>query len=197
MVIQLTDATLNKATETIVEAFSQDKVFLWIFDGEKKYQQNAYPVVRTWVKWVMLYGFAYMTPGCEAVILCKYPGRHYFSIWTLLRSGMIKTPLMVGPKSLMRIMKTDHFFTRQQMKAMGSNRFFYCWMLGASSHFRHQGYAQSLMDYTFHANKFAVPCYLETSSADNVVYYQKHGFKLLSSAVLPGSGIEMYNMRRD
>jgi GNAT superfamily N-acetyltransferase len=42
-----------------------------------------------------------------------------------------------------------------------------------------------------------IPCYLDTGTARNVRFYERHGFRVLAEGVVPGSSLRIWAMRRD
>ena len=189
---------LDRATATLFSAFENDPLMLWMFDGIDNYKLNAVKVIRTWVKWTILYGLAIATPEFEAVALRKLPGKHKFTLWQMIRSSIIKTPMLVDKKIFDNIMAYDNLSLSEQHKNMKSDNFWYCWLIGTEPHHRNQGHAKKLMDYTFdQANESKLPCYLETGTHDNVALHTKRGYELKSSFVLPHSTLQVFCMARE
>ena len=46
------------------------------------------------------------------------------------------------------------------------------------------------------ADATGVPCYLETQSADNVRFYERHGFAVAEAGEVPGQPLKMWAMIR-
>jgi GNAT superfamily N-acetyltransferase len=47
------------------------------------------------------------------------------------------------------------------------------------------------------ADAAGAPCYLETQTADNVRFYQRHGFTVVEKGEVPGQGWPMWAMLRE
>ena len=47
------------------------------------------------------------------------------------------------------------------------------------------------------ADAARLPCYLDTTLAENVIFYQKLGFHVLVETVEPESGLQLWTLQRD
>lgn len=69
--------------------------------------------------------------------------------------------------------------------------------IGVADHHRRRGLAQALLAPVLaSADAEALPAYLETSSVDNVVLYQRAGFTVLDHVALPDGGPTVWGMAR-
>lgn len=196
-IVNISTHTLDQATDTLFLAFANDPLLLWMFDGKENYLKNGRWTFNTWIKWTMRYGIAIATPNCEAVALRKKPGKHHFSLWGLWRSGMLKTRAVLGPTAFNKIQVIDSLFKTAQRKNMGSDLFWYCWLIGTHPHHQRRGFGKALMNYTFDlANASQLPCYLETATEDNVRIHSKQGYCVNSSFEVPSSEIKIYSMSK-
>lgn len=196
-VITLSKKDLDQAAETLYAAFMNDPLILWMFGDKENYLKNARWAFKTWIRWATLYGVAIATPHFEAIALRKKPGKHRFTLWNLWRSGMLATPARLGQTAMQRIEIFDRLSNAEQLKNIGSDQFWYCWMIGTHPDHQQQGFGKALMQHTFQLAKATqLPCYLETATAKNVEIHQKNGYQLLSSFDLPDSDVKIYCMRR-
>ena len=197
-IIQLSKQNIDQAAKTLYLAFRNDPLMLWMFDGQDNYDQKAPWAIKSWIKWSMLYGVAIATPNCEAVAIRKKPGKHDFSLWSVIRAGMWRTSFVLGKTIDKKLMSLDKIMHEEQVKNMGSDQFWYLWLIGTHPDFRQQGHAKKLLNYTFDlAHHSQLPCYLETATTSNVTMHQKMGFKLLSTIKIPDSTVELYCMAKD
>lgn len=78
------------------------------------------------------------------------------------------------------------------------DKHWYLYFLGVDPARQGQGTGGRLLREVLpQADAQRVPCYLEISAERNVGFYQKHGFKVMSEAVLPDNGPRMWFMRRE
>jgi len=100
--IQKTEIT--QAVNTLHLAFRDDPLMLWIFGNQSNYQTRGKSLLLPCIQYCILYGIVYRTENFEAVALRRKPGDLKMSFWRLIRSGMIKTPSMLGKEAFDRLM---------------------------------------------------------------------------------------------
>lgn len=179
-IIPIRTADIAKASETLFRAFENDALLLWLFGGKDNYHQKALKPFQTWTKWCVDYGMAFATDNLAAVTLWKKPGNHRFTLWQLLRTGMLLTPCALDSAIRKRVLLFENFIKTEYLKLVGGDQFCYCWLLGTDDNFRKQGFAKLLMDHVFNLVETThLPLFLETSKQENVIFYEKLGFKVL------------------
>ncbi len=197
-IIQIVPAQVKTAAQVLSDAFTEDPLMLWMFNGKKNYSQQAKLMFELWLNWAVHYGLAIATSHFEAVAVRKKPGHHHFSFFTLLRSGLWKSFLIMGKENFARLMILGDAMEKEQRINMNNDLFWHCWILGTEPKFRGKGFANQLINYTnqlAHDTKF--PCYLETFNQKNVPFFESKGFKLLSTVNLEHSKLTMYSMKKN
>ena len=115
-IINLSNRNLEQAATTLHLAFKTDPLMLWMFDGQENYDQKALWAIKSWIKWCILYGVAITTKNFEAVALRKKPGKHNFSLWSVIRSGMWRSASVLGSNINDRMMLLDKLLGEEQLK---------------------------------------------------------------------------------
>ena len=73
----------------------------------------------------------------------------------------------------------------------------YLWALGVTPASQGQGIGGSLLRPVLaRADAAGLPCYLETESERNVVFYRRHGFEVLTAQMPPGHTLMLWTMAR-
>lgn len=73
----------------------------------------------------------------------------------------------------------------------------YLQLLGTHPDWQRRGLGAALMEVMFErADTEGLPCYLETETERNVVYYRRHGFEVRSEWDVPMGGPHMWGMLR-
>jgi GNAT superfamily N-acetyltransferase len=189
---------VRNAAITLFHAFKEDPLITWIFQDKKLYEEKAVELFETWVKYCVLYGKGIKTNDFKSIALRKKPGDLKLPIWRLFRSGMFKTPSILGKEAFKRLIEFDKLSSLEKQKNMGKQLFWYCWVLGTDPKYQHRGYGGALMEYTFEmAKQDQLPCYLETASETSMQLHLHKGYKLLSKFTLPHSDINIYAMLRE
>ena len=195
---EITPNEIEQAAKTLFAAFENDPLMLWIFGDKRLYNEKAVAVLKTWVKYCVLYGKAFRTNNFEAIALRRKPGDTHFSFWRMLRSGMVTTPSVLGKAAFKRLMQFDELATQMKKEQGIIQHFWYCWMLGTKPALQKQGFGKALMTHTFNMAKQAkLPCYLETVSESSKQVHLHAGYKTVAEAMLPESDIKITAMLRD
>jgi GNAT superfamily N-acetyltransferase len=143
------------------------------------------------------YGDVQMAPAKDGVAIWLRPGQTDQSLWRLLRAGTVFLPLRFNWQTNRRLLHYMNCADTQHARH-APGRHWYLYFLGVDPNRQGQGTGSRLLREVLpQADAQHVPCYLETSAERNVGFYQKHGFKVLSEAVLPDHGPRMWFMRRD
>ncbi len=199
--IEITSITLNeieKAASTLFQAFKHDSLLQWIYADQTAYDEKGISIIRTWVKYCILYGKAYRTQNFEAIALRKIPGDTHLTFWRMLRSGMLSTPGILGKQAFKRLLQLDDLVVKERKKHMGDQQYWYCWMLGTKPEYQNKGFGKALMQHTFNrAEDTLLPCYLETASESAKQVHIKNGYKVLSEITLPESSVLLTSMIRE
>ncbi|MDP3560748.1 MAG: GNAT family N-acetyltransferase [Legionellaceae bacterium] len=140
---------VDEASITLFHAFRKDPLIQWIYNDQWSYETRGLAILRTWVKYCMLYGKAFKTNNLEAVVLRKKPGDEKLTFWHMLRSGMLSTPAILGKEAFSRLMEFDNLMMQERKRNMDDKIYWYCWMLGTKPECQNQGFANALMKYTF------------------------------------------------
>lgn len=193
--IQKSDA--NRAAETLHQAFRDDPLLLWIFGGQSEYDIKGKALLLTWVNYCILYGITYRTENFEAIALRRQPKDFDISLWRLFRSGMLKTPSILGNDAFDRLMIVDKLSKAVKKQYMKDKKFIYCWNIGTLPGHRGQGYGSSLMQATFdYAKQNNLPCYLEVASEKSKQIHLGKGYKVVTDFELPNSSVKVTAMIR-
>ncbi len=186
---------IDETANTLFCAFQNDPMMQYIFDGEENYQSKGPAVIKTWIAYCVRYGKAFRTSGFESVGIRRKPGDLKMSLWRILRSGMIKTPQLIGKDGLKRIETLEKALTEQKIKNMGNKKFWYCWVLGTKPEKQGYGFGSAIMRRTFElAKNDNLPCYLETVTESALSVHKKKGYQLLSEFLIPDSQLKIFCM---
>ncbi|QBR84179.1 N-acetyltransferase [Legionella israelensis] len=189
---------IRDAAFTLFQAFQQDPFMRWVFITEENYYKNALAVIETWVKYSILYGWAWRTEHFESVALRLKPGDLQNSFWRFFRSGMLKTPKLMGKESFRRLMFISNTSQKIKKEQMKNHPFIYCWFLGTKPELQGQGFGSTLMKKTFSiAEQLGVDCYLETGSDRSKKIHMSQGYQTLQEYMTPDKAITITVMLKN
>ncbi len=182
-IIEIKKQDIKRAAEVLTLSFQDDPIFQHIFKSSEKYQRIAPWMFATWVRWTVLYGKGWMTEDGSAIVLMRSPGKANMSLWSMIRAGMLPTPVKLGIGAFKRfyfeIVAILHAVT------MGNEPHWYGWMIGVNPLEQHKGIGMQLMNHCFKlADEMQLPIYLETSVEKNVSLYNYKDFSVKDTATI-------------
>lgn len=197
-IIELKKEHIKKAAEILTLSFKDDPIFKYIFKTSEKYYKVAPWMFATWVKWAVLFGKGWMTEDGSAVVLMRAPGKAHMSLWSMIRAGMLPTPVKLGLRAFKRFyFEIVATLDKKHGEIMVDIPHWYGWMIGVNPDKQHKGIGMQLMNYCFSiADEMKLPIYLETSVEQNVSLYNYKDFKVKDEATIAGK-FNLYFMIRE
>ena len=190
-------AEITRAASTLAESFKNDPLLQWFFFDDKNYRKHATTILKTWVKYCVLYGIALRSENFECVAIRRLPGDATFSLWKVLRSGMLKTRLFMGNEGFLRLQQFEQAVEQATSEHFSDQEYLYCWMIGTRPQYQHQGFGSAIMEETFRqAETLGVNCYLEVSSHASMILHREKGYDEIYKIELSDSNITVTGMLR-
>jgi GNAT superfamily N-acetyltransferase len=113
----------------------------------------------------------------------------------LFQTQLIQAPLQLGWTSFWRLWQTINKWEKTRHRQMET--YWYLMMIGVDPAYQRQGIGIALLQPILRqADQKQIPCYLETTSAHNVPFYQKCGFDTFSEGQIK-SDLFYWMMRRE
>jgi len=177
-IIQIQKNDINDAAKVLAVAFRDDPIFRYIFQTREKYEKSAAWLFSSWIRWAVLFGHAWMTEDRKAVLLMRSLQTAKMTLWSMIRAGMLLTPIKLGFSSFRRfyfeILST---LDKKHEEVMGTEPHWYGWMIGVTPEQR--GIGTELLNYCFKiADDSHLPIFLETSTVRNVNLYNHKKFEV-------------------
>jgi GNAT superfamily N-acetyltransferase len=124
------------------------------------------------------------------------PGLSHTPITRLIRAGLALTPLKFGLGAMGRFMAANHV---ERLRAkLAPEPHWYLWVIGIEPEQQGRGLGSSLVEPMIaRAETEGMPCYLETHKERNVAFYEKHGYNVVHSGNVPGSGPPYWCLKRE
>jgi hypothetical protein len=195
-IIEIKKQDINKAAEILSLSFKDDPIFRYIFKTREKYLQLAPWMFSTWVRWAMLFGRAWMTEDRNSVLLMRAFGKSEMSLWSMIRAGMLLTPVKLGAGAFWRFyFEIVSLLDKKHNEIMGSQPHWYGWMLGVNP--ANKGIGRVLLKYCFDtADQKQLPVFLETSIERNVQLYNYSEFEVKDKVFVNKGKFMLYFMVR-
>lgn len=187
---------IEKSADSIAKAFYDYPNFQHIL-ADKLNHENIKLFLKFLIKYSYLYAEAYASSReLEGIILFTDYKNYKFGLLRSIRSGIL--PVMkIGSEAGKRFNEFDRF-TLDIHKRIMKNNHQYIILLGVDPNKQGQGYGSKLMLPVLKiAEEKGQACYLETHGENNVAFYSKLGFKVVSEDVLPGTNVIQYAMLKE
>ena len=99
-----------------------------------------------------------------------------------------RLPDVMGDEAFQRLLKANSMLNESHKRIMPVPHC-YLLFLGVEPGWQGKGYGGLLIDPVLkYADKKGLPCYLETMQEVNLLFYDKHGFKVVQAKQLPDDG---------
>ena len=148
------------------------------------------------IRYGLRYGRVDTTVDLRGMAVWLPPGQTDLTAWRLLRSGYLSAPRHVSIQGLVRFIQSSHHMEHAHRR-FAPGRHWYLFALAVDPQYQGQGIGGQLLQPVLAlADAESMPCYLETQTERNTRFYQRHGFQIMSQAVMPGSDMTIYAMLR-
>jgi len=196
--VRLDPAQRGRAAETLVQAFRDDPAYTYVFPDEADRARSLRSLWDATIRFTLVYGEAWTTPEASGVACWLSPGNAELTFRRLLRTGFALPWVMMRFEggARRRAMGLVGYMDEKHRRAMPESHW-YLWALGVEPSAQGQGIGGGLLGPVLaRADAEGLPCYLETETERNVVFYRKHGFGVLTEEVVPGHGLMLWTMAR-
>ncbi|KAL7963232.1 hypothetical protein V8C34DRAFT_300551 [Trichoderma compactum] len=180
-------AECEQAGVSLAHAFAADALSMYLLDGdgEDRYSDETkwklHVRIMTYLVSAHCYSGVVTTigPDYDAVALWMPPGMHMDDWWTIFRSGMWRLYYQLGSEGRKRYYEDVLPLLHETMdEVMGDREYYYLAYIGTKPSARGKGYAKKLiMDMAAKADAENCAMYLESSSRENISYYERFGFQ--------------------
>ena len=186
----------NRAAEVLTLAFQEDPVACYVLPEATRRRRVLRRMFRAYLRYGQRHGVISTTPDVEGVAIWLAPGQTTPTLGRLLGSGACLIPLYSGWKALRRSLAFMEMTTAWHQRYVPEVHW-YLLYLGVTPDRQGQGIGSALLQPILaRAETEALPCYLETGTARNVGFYERHGFQVLAEGALAHGGPRLWSMLR-
>jgi ribosomal protein S18 acetylase RimI-like enzyme len=195
--IRLTKAQLKAVSMMLDRTFENYPLHVAFIPDESERKKKSRYFLEFFVRYVLLHGDIYATsPKLEAVIMWLPSEKADFTVWRMIRSGLLLYIFSIGIKTILRMMSVGDYMTSIHKK-YAPFRHLYGWYIGVSPEFQGKGYGSTLIKAMLaRADREQLPCYGETHTEENVAMWQHYGFKVVHEGVIPGTEVTHWALLR-
>lgn len=151
--------------------------------------------VRFGLRWGEVYTWGENPAG--VAVWTPPPGKAAVTYSRLMRTGMLLPAASCNPAELFRSVLLGLCSGLLDVESLRTPHW-YLWILGVAPEAQGQGVGSALLHEMLQRDDVRRhPVLLETMTARNVRFYQKHGFQVTGHGRAPLNGPEIWTMRRD
>jgi ribosomal protein S18 acetylase RimI-like enzyme len=196
--IRLAASQKAEAAQLLARAFLTDPTYTGIFPDESERRQALQRLFGAAVGYSLVYGLVHTTPTLEGAACWLSPGNAEITFWRMLRTGLglQRAVGSFSPQARRKVLATLAYLEEiHKREAPGPH--WYLWLIGVEPDLQGQGIGSRLLEPVLaRADQEGLPCYLETQTQENVDFYQKRGFEVVSDGVVPDHEIRAWTMLR-
>ncbi|MEM9748664.1 MAG: GNAT family N-acetyltransferase [Actinomycetota bacterium] len=178
---------LRRLCVTAMRSFHDDPVIRWVIPDDAEYFSDNGEIFRGAVTGWLDHDEVWCTDDCVAMAAWIPPGRPE-------PTSDADPPLAPLPDEQRRRFEILGGIIAEHTPA---EPHWYLQLLGTHPDWQRQGLGHALMTKMFErTDPEGLPCWLETETEDNVVYYRSRGFEVASEWDVPDGGPHMWGMWR-
>lgn len=184
---------VQQAANTLADSFLNYPLYAVIFPEECTRHRNGQILFR----FLLTYGTRYgrvrtSSTNMESVSIWLPPEAPQMTLLRQIRCGGLVLAWL-GFQNLLRLIRISLKIDKTHSE-LAKEPHYYLACLGTAPLYHGHGHASRLIKDFLQTESNGYPCYLETFFLPNVSFYERLGFKLLSTNDMPGTGLTLYAM---
>lgn len=188
----------KKCAELLTDSLFDDPMMYHIFREDKLTKKNVLRFYKVVAKSLISMGIIYGTSeNLEGVVAWQPAGEKGISRNTFIKNGAIGLLFTIGRPFLDRLEAYEELAEKIRL-AVINEPFWYLFVIAVDKNHRSKGYASKLikpfLTYFYENN---ISSYLETHKEVNTKIYQKLGYTIKDTVVLPETEIIHYAMKKE
>jgi len=188
----------REAAQVLASAFFEYPMFTFYFPNPRKRARYLPWYLENVLNCALRYGEVFTDAELSGVIFYLPPGHTKLSLWEYTINGFLLTPIFLGLRDYVRSMDCEAFVDKIHEKVMQGRPHYYLWGLAVDPARKRKGVGTALMKHFMEiADAAEKPIYLETHDENNVVYYQRKGFDLVCTKMIPKYNLQIWCMVRE
>jgi ribosomal protein S18 acetylase RimI-like enzyme len=195
--IRLDDSMRKRAAELLASAFHEDPLFRAVLPEEDPRRRASLWLHDKVLRYCSLYGTTHTLPSIPGVACWLHPGQTGLSVGRIVRSGLLAMPLRMGPAAFARFFAYTNYSSEMRRRNTPDS-YWYLWALAVDPSHQGKGIGGRLIRPVLQrADASGTACYLETEEEKNLVFYERHGFRVAAEGRVPRLGLPTWSMIRE
>jgi ribosomal protein S18 acetylase RimI-like enzyme len=195
--VRLSQAQIKPAGEVAARAFHNDPVTIHLFPDESG-RASMTPLYEFDIRYCTLYGETYATSSnLEGIAAWLPPGETDMPWRKMFRAGALSLLFRAKPSILMRLQPLFRSAVNARKRQTPFPHWYLSLLCVAPEHQR-KGYGSALLSPMLaRIDSEHLPCCLETTEKRNVLFYERHGFKVVETGKIEDTPLMFWTMLRD
>lgn len=200
-VVRLAADRVEEAGELLARAFLDDPFSAYVI-RDRGERPDALPFLyEVGVRYGALFGEVYAAHAPDDSLIGAAvwlpPGQHRTTPERSVEAGFLDLAELLDPEPLERFARVQGHVAEVHERDAPTDHW-YLMLLGVEPARQRRGLGAALLHPVLaRADAAEVACYLETFAEENLAFYARHGFVVVTRGVEPGSGVPFWTMRRD
>ena len=166
---------MDRLTHCLSEAIYNDPYYVYIMPNNSKRRSQLIWLFRILLTYGIRNGLIFVTSDLKGASIWFGPEKPTLDNIELALSGLIYYPFKVGFANFLRMLDVSTQWEKIHLKQPKRN--YYLMVVGVDPAYQRKGYGSLLMQNVLNkADQEGVICYLETVTAENLLFYKKHDF---------------------
>jgi GNAT superfamily N-acetyltransferase len=197
-IVRLQESLIQRASEAMARAFFKDPLCVYMFPDEEERARLTPSHFSAFLRYAHLFGEIYTTSATpDATAAWLPPGESKMSAERIEQSGLNKLPEVLGAEALRRFEAVSDYIERLHPQEVPEPHW-YLALIAVDTPRQGQGLGGALLKLILdRADRDRVPAYLWTVQPKNVPFYKRYGFRVVTEAAEPSSGLCFWTCRRD
>lgn len=194
-IIRLKPEQLNHAAKVVADSFFDYPSLIFYFPEPGRRAR--------WLKWYMervlktalLFGEVLATQDLSGVLFALPPGRTRLGNREYAKAGFLAAPFVIGLRRYPGVSECEDYLANTQEILLAGRPHYYLWGLSVDPAKQKTGSGTALLNFLLKkTDAEGMPVYLETHKKQNVVYYEKRGFRLIHTDIIPKHDLDFWSM---
>ena len=200
-VVRLAEDRVEEAGELLARAFLDDAFSAYVVPEPDQRPDTLPFLYEVGVRYGVLFGEVYATHAADGdllgVAVWLPPGRHRTTPERSVEAGFLELVDLLDPEPLQRFAEIQGYVAEVHERDAPADHW-YLTLVGVDPARQRGGLGGALLQPILErAAADGVPCYLETFAEENLAFYERHGFAVVTAGTVPAGGIPFWTLRRD
>ena len=193
--ISLDKDSIKPAAMAMARAFHDSSVYIYTYPDASEREKRVPHSFDSVLRYGLRYGKVYTTSDrLEGIAVWMHSELMKMTIRRMWRSQALRPALRMGIKASIRMFRLNDYIERKHIELAPYDHL-YLMLLGVDPEYQGNGYGGRLVRGMLEeASEAGLPSYLETTSEENVAFYEHLGFKVIDEFIVPKTPVTIWIM---